>query len=146
MTAVVGASALAQPAADFDFADELRESRRLAAQPLTAGHFSLAWVSDLDGGFFRVESSPSEDFAGAVVYYEGPQRQAYISGLEEGEHYFRIAAKTEKDADWSDWSDSASLTVSHHDLGVAFVFAGIGAVLFGCIVAFVIIAPRKVEA
>lgn len=156
LTAAIGASALTPsataqptpttPSADFEFPADLQDSRRLVAGELGAGHFSLAWESDADDALFIVESSPSEDFAGAVVYFEGPQRQAYISGLEEGEHFFRIAVRNSPEDDWSEWSEPASLTVAHHDLGVAFAFAGVGAVLFLCIVGFVIVAPRRVEA
>jgi hypothetical protein len=156
LTAAIGASApipaaMGQPtpttpSVDFEFPPDRQESRRLVAGELGAGHFSLAWESDADEAIFIVESSPSEDFEGAVVYFEGSQRQAYISGLEEGEHYFRIAAKAAPEDDWGEWSEPASLTVAHHDLGVAFAFAGVGAALFLCIVVFVIVAPKRVEA
>lgn len=151
LTAAIAASTAAQPTpttptVDFIFPPELEESRRLVKGELDAGHFSLAWETDAENAVFIVESSPDEDFDEAVVYFEGHQRRAYISGLEQGEHHFRIAAKAAEEDDWGEWSAPASLTVNHHDLRVAFAFAGLGAVLFLCIVAFVVVAPKRVEA
>ena len=157
LTAAIGASALipsaagqpspaTPPAADFDFSGGDAETRRLVSGELGAGHFSLAWQGDADDAIFIVQRSPDADFESAVVCFEGAQRRAHLSGLEDGEHYFRVAAKASPDAEWAEWSEPATLTVAHHDLGVAFAFASVGAVLFLSIVAFVIVAPRRVEA
>ncbi len=73
-----------------------------------------------------------------IVYYEGPQRRSFISGLENGTHEFVVMARLADTDPWGPESEPIVFTVEHHSLRQTFILLGIGAFLFIAIV-FVVV-------
>ncbi|TVR99091.1 MAG: hypothetical protein EA423_12945 [Phycisphaerales bacterium] len=73
-----------------------------------------------------------------IVYYEGPQRRSFISGLEDGTHEFVVMARLADTDPWGPESEAIVFTVEHHSLRQTFILLGIGAFLFIAIV-FVVV-------
>lgn len=133
-------SALGQPVADFVFPDgALGEDRRVKGPPLREGHTTLEWSADVEGCIFDLESVvASSDFRAGVERYEGPDQVSFISGLETGDHRFRVRARLPDSEEWGPWSEPVIVGVKHQSLTLAWSLFGVGVVLFACIVGFVV--------
>ena len=101
------------------------------------GHLTLRWEADGTPTEYQVEHAATSGFASPEVWYEGPATQTFISGLEEGDHFYRVRARGSESAAWGPWGESVGLTVEHQDMRLAWSLFGVGAVLFGSIVGFV---------
>ena len=92
------------------------------------GHFTLSWgVTEDDGSvhFFVVEQAREADFSDARILYEGDATASSMSGLLDGVYHYRARL-----SDSDIWSDPIAVVVQHHSLTQAFIFLGMGAVVF----------------
>ncbi len=89
----------------------------------TAGYFQLSW-HDQSGASFQLQQSRTGDFRDAVTLYRGPDRATVISGLPNGDYFYRVANAEHE------WSHTLKVTVEHHTLGKALGFFGLGASMF----------------
>lgn len=107
-----------------------------------AGHIKLLWQSELDLGntTFLLQQSEDSAFHISKVLYEGPDLATFVSGLSDGNYYFRIKAITENQQ--SNWSEPMMVRVQHHTLNMAFTLFGIGAVVF-LLTCFVVIKGSR---
>lgn len=99
----------------------------------TAGYATLAWPG-VPGKSFVLE----ENDAGVWrVIYQGPDRATTLSGRPDGRYEFRLKA------DGQFVTTPLSLTIEHHPLSRAWMFFGIGAVMFVLLLAVLIRGSRK---
>jgi hypothetical protein len=96
-----------------------------------AGHVTVSWAAreGADASEFQVQEATSNAFQDARDIYRGQHTASVISGLRNGDFYFRARAKT--GAGWSDWSEPAKFHVEHPSLRIAFGLFGLGALVFG---------------
>lgn len=90
----------------------------------TAGYFQLSWGEKLPQGSI-LQQSLSPDFAGAREWQVAGSESFAMSGLSDGEYFYRLQGATEQG-----WSNTVTVKVQHHSLGKAWLFFGVGAVLF----------------
>jgi hypothetical protein len=102
------------------------------ASPVTAneGHLRLSWkpegeVPDLS---FELERSLNADFREVTPRKVGADRSSYVSGLRQGENYFRVRAVTAA-GDAGPWSEALVVRVDYPSRRQVFVLMAVGAVL-----------------
>ena len=104
------------------------------------GYLRLTWEfqpEDADDYQVEVQQSTNKDFSKKKIIYKGGDRATFVSGLANGEYYFRI--RTYNDAmGYGHWSDPVKLDVQHHSLELAFTLFGIGVVVFLATTALII--------
>lgn len=106
---------------------------RTPKQPVRAGHFLLQWkpvdaVSGADGLHYVVEQALSDRFNEPREIYRGPDRSTFISGLPNGNFFYRV-----KSTD-GNWSEPLEVTVDHYSVTLALCLFAIGLLSFGAIV------------
>lgn len=88
----------------------------------------------------QVATSPA--FSDPSDQYRGPDRATFVSGLAEGEYYFRVRAVAEEGAT-GEWSEPVQVTVQYDSLAQAFLLFGIGAVVSIATVVLVVTGDRR---
>lgn len=89
----------------------------------TSGYYTLSWETPEAG--VELQESGDPGFSDARTLYRGHDSATLISGRQDGDWYYRL-----RPLDQDDWSEPAKVTVSHHGLGQAFGFLGIGLIVF----------------
>jgi hypothetical protein len=109
------------------------------------GHIRLSWkdVKGADEGIFELERASTPVFLDSQPIYEGPDMASFISGIPDGDYYFRVRKKTEDYT--SDWSKTLHLEVKHHNIQKAFVLAGLGAVVVLATVLVIVVGNKEVK-
>ena len=107
-----------------------------------SGSIKLGWHSQVTSGDtaiveFELQRALRSDFSDAKPYYRGPDLATYISGLANGQYYFRIR-EVDGNRALSRWSDPVEVIVEHHSLKLAFTLFFIGAVVFALTVLVVL--------
>lgn len=92
----------------------------------TAGYFQLSW-SNHSHDKMTLQQASSPSFSDAHTLYQGQDQASLISGLGDGDYYYRVGVHT---PDNSEWSNTLHVQVEHHSLSKAFVFFILGAVMF----------------
>ncbi len=88
-----------------------------------SGHVRLVWKSEGDT-LFVLQQAPDSSFLHAKTIYEGPDLASFVSGLRNGNYYFRVRGEDDQ------WSDVVHLHVQHQSLELAFTLFGIGGIVF----------------
>lgn len=94
----------------------------------TAGFFRLSWESADGDPVVELQQADNPAFADASFRYRGPDRASVISGMPDGSWYYRV--RTVADGGTSPWSDAVMVKVAHHPLSRAFLFFGLGVLVF----------------
>ena len=107
-----------------------------------SGSIKLTWHSSgseehATKALFELQRATQADFSDANKYYRGPDRATYISGLADGNYYFRLRDVTKTKA-VSGWSTPVKVVVEHHSLSLAFTLFGIGGFVFALTVLVVL--------
>jgi len=113
----------------------------------SSGSIKLTWHSQAENrdtaiAAFELQRARKADFSDARTYYRGPDLATYISGLANGDYYFRIREVAGAQV-LSDWSSPVKVTVEHHSLNLAFTLFGIGGVVFALTVMVVLRGARR---
>ena len=111
-----------------------------------AGHLTLTWSSAQPKKAYQLEEAPRDDFKDAVVRYEGPHTSSVRSGLRNGVRFYRVRCRVGDDGDsasWSPWSAPVRFEVTHYSRTFALSLCALGAVVFGCTLAFLLGAARR---
>ena len=96
-----------------------------------SGFFKLSWaIENRNDVKFRIVESRDPSFENYKVKYEGPDLATFVSGLSNGEYYYRVRAISRENGQKSGWSKTLSVTVEHHSLKLAFTLMVIGAAVF----------------
>jgi len=104
----------------------------------TAGYFQLSW-QDPASQSFELQKSSDPDFHDAVTLYHGPDKATVISGLPNGNYFYRVRSEDGL------WSKAVEVTVKHHSLGKALGFFGLGAAMFVVMVVLLVKGARRKE-
>lgn len=89
----------------------------------TAGYFRLTWPGA--SGEFELQQAGTDDFQDARLIYQGPDTASVVSGLPDGDYFYRVRQRGE-----TRWSETLHIEVRHHPLNRAFGFFLLGAVMF----------------
>lgn len=99
-----------------------------------SGHIKIIWEDsgvNPDGVDFQLQQSQDPTFATSKTLYQGDDLGTFLSGLPNGEYYFRLRKVDERSAEpLSGWSAPLWLTVEHHPLSLALWLFVLGAVVF----------------
>jgi hypothetical protein len=109
------------------------------------GHTTLSWSPGGAGGLVRdyqLEESQTAEFADARVRYEGPDRASFISGLTEGETWFRVRASN-GEGRFGPWSRPVSVEVRYPERPMVLRRLAVGALLFVATVGAVLLGHRR---
>ncbi|MFN6944663.1 MAG: hypothetical protein ACK4ND_06925 [Cytophagaceae bacterium] len=99
------------------------------------GHIKLQWDAT-DHAIVEVQKSQTPNFSDFSIVYKGIDRASFISGLDNGLHYFRV-----REVD-SGWSPTLTLEVKHQSLKLAFILFSMGALVF-LLTVFVVVKGAK---
>jgi hypothetical protein len=115
------------------------------------GHVQLAWEpapgSDADGvvWHYELQESMVPDFSDDVLLrYAGPQQATFVSGLADGQHYFRLRQRPEgEEQGWSSWSEPLEVVFKTHPMALAWTLFGTGGLLVAAVVVFLVVASAR---
>lgn len=103
------------------------------------GHLKLEWDAP-ENIKVEVQKSETIDFNNPTLIYRGIDRASFISGLENGDHFFRVKEEG------GDWSSTLTIHVQHQSLQLAFILFTLGAVVFILTVFVVVKGSYRVKA
>lgn len=100
---------------------------------VSEGVINLAWEASADGppGVFELQESSAAAFPeeGTRLRYRGPDRGSVVSGMAEGDRYFRVRA-IQADGTAGGWSETVHVKVRYMPRGKVMVLLSLGAVAF----------------
>lgn len=99
------------------------------------GHFTLTWENPEEKEV-TLEVSKNSSFERPRALYQGTGTSFFISGLSDGEYYFRLREISPKNA------EIFILTVAHRSLTLALSLFALGSVVFLAIVAVILRGER----
>lgn len=108
----------------------------------TAGYYQLSWQPGIHGAShknisFELQQATSADFIQAEVLYQGQDLARVISGMPDGDYYYRLRRFQDSTIP-SHWSQPLHIQVKHHSLQKALVFFIAGALVFLITMLFVV--------
>lgn len=92
---------------------------------------------EIDGLRFELEQAREPEFPGAVTRYRGPDQTSVLTGLAEGEYYFRVRLNPE-DGEAGAWSETLAAEVDYFPRWQVFLLVGIGFAVVAATVAAVL--------
>jgi hypothetical protein len=103
----------------------------LSAQPVITssakvsqtGYFQLKWKSEESENFILQQDTTSF-FNTPKTIYSGTDTARTVSGKLNGKYFYRVRIEE------GDWSEPVLVTVEHYKLSTAFLFLGLGAIVF----------------
>lgn len=101
------------------------------------GHVTLVWTPDPEADGYRVTNQSGH------VMYEGRIRQAFLSGMLDGVHEFRVASVNAEGEVIREGPQPVTVTVEHWSLVLTWTLFGVGAVVMLALVAVLVIGARK---
>jgi len=108
-----------------------------------AGYFTLHWkgAESSPEQTFLLQQSTLADFSSAHILYHGSDSSRVISGLGDGQYYYRVRATLADTS--SEWSRPVLVQVKHHSLTEALIFFIAGAIVFVFTLIFLISSSRR---
>lgn len=106
---------------------------------------SWEWPSGHEDGSkheFELQQAQDDQFSTFKTIYQGQDFATFLSGLRNGNYYYRVRVK--EGSDMSDWSKPILVEVKHHSLSLAFALFGLGALVFLLTVGIIVQGNRKV--
>lgn len=97
----------------------------------TEGKVALVWAVDGDSEptRFELQQSDENDFTVLKTRYQGLDRGTYISGLSEGDYFFRVRVLGEE-GEAGAWSETMEVQVRYVSHTLVFWLMSIGALVF----------------
>ena len=102
-----------------------------------AGYFVLSWDQEAPG--YLLQQAPDERFAEYREWEIGPDAAFTVSGLAEGDYYYRIQPLD------GEWSNTVVVNVRHHSLARAWTFFFIGLTLFAILAGVILFSSSSVN-
>ena len=114
-----------------------------------AGYLKLSWeppaaTPDAHALHYEVQRSSNQNFASVKTIYRGPDRATFLSGLRDGNYYYRVRSLQPESGEASDWSEVLVVKVVHHSLSLALWLFAIGALVFLLTVAVIVHGTWKI--
>ena len=100
----------------------------------TAGYATLAW-SSASGKTFELKQKENDQWK---IIYQGQDRATTLSGLADGTYHYALMTDGQSKAD-----DEVNITIKHHSLTRAWIFFGVGAVMFLILITILTIGGRN---
>ena len=120
-------------------------SRQLASDE---GKATLRWDANRDNAdgevLFELIYSRSPDFQNSRVHYRGPDRSTTITGLTEGEHFYRIRVVS-PGASASEWSGPFTVKVQYPSKTAVGILMALGLMAFIATVTAVLVGHRTTQ-
>ena len=115
----------------------------------TAGYYQLSWQPGVQGAShknisFELQQATSADFIQAEVIYRGQDMARVVSGMPDGDYYYRLRSILDSDAA-EYWSPILHIQVSHHSLHKALGFFIAGALVFLLTMFFIVERSRTLN-
>lgn len=95
------------------------------------------FVEEREGPEFELEQARDPDFSGAVTRYRGPDQTSVLTGLAEGEYFFRVRLNP-GDGEPGAWSETLAAEVDYFPRWQVFLLVGIGFAVVAATVAAVL--------
>jgi len=110
-----------------------------------SGSISLKWKVPalLPSDHFELQQAIQEDFSSPEAVYSGPDRGTYLSGLPDGDYFYRVRVVNTQDKETSQWSTSVHRSVQHPSLEFAFSMLTVGATVFLSTIGVIVQGARK---
>jgi hypothetical protein len=109
----------------------------------TDGYFVLSWDYSVPldkSAVFQLKESVTDDFAAAKTIYRGPDKARVMSGKANGIYHYRLWLAG---APQVMGSDVVVVEVRHHSMIRALFFFTLGLIVFGSILATVLLGVRR---
>ena len=110
-----------------------------------AGYVQLRWNPPADAPdrdsvdwVYQLQEGRRAEFSDGDRHYEGHHTSSFVSGLENGDFYFRVRARRPDEDLWSAWSQTLHVEVTHHSHVLALSLMGLGAAVFIATAAFLL--------
>jgi hypothetical protein len=97
------------------------------SETATAGFFHLRWHAENYTGNWQLQEAKDADLQPFEVLYSGPDTARVISGKPDGIYYYRVVTEA---TTAPRISNTIKVIVAHHPLSNAFIFFGVGALIF----------------
>lgn len=78
---------------------------------------------------FQLQTSRAADFAEGTMLYEGPDRGTVVTGLPEGDYFYRVREMSASGVA-SEWSSPLTVRVDYPGRGGVTLLMGLGLVVF----------------
>jgi len=124
----LAAAVAAQPSARFETEDDPNNPE---------GHIIIKWTAGDDATSHQLQYDTSGDFSDPLVWHEGADNESFISGLENGAHYFRVRSRAGAEGGWGQWSRTLTVEVERQSSQLAWSLFGVGAAMFLCVAGFI---------
>ena len=125
------------------FGEQLYERAVRRARDLGARTIETCVLSSNEDGLrFALEQAPTERFARAEERYRGPDRGSFVSGLPEGDTWFRVRAIDEEGRAGA-WSAPMRIEVAYPSPTLVARLFALGAAVLGCTVLAVALGHRR---
>ena len=112
----------------------------------TAGYYRLSWKGEGEENEatsdFILEEASNPAFSQAITLYSGPDTATLISGRSNGIYYYRIRSNQAPET-LDQWSNVVKVEVAHHSLFRAFMFFGLGSIVFATTLVMVIVGNKS---
>lgn len=100
-----------------------------------SGYFKLSWripqaSFDTERIIFELQKSMDADFQEVSSIYRGPDYATFLSGIPNGNYYYRIRSTSADGTESSKWSPVVLVEVKHQSLRLALWLFGMGAIIF----------------
>ena len=117
----------------------MAEKRRLEehVEPIRAGHAALAWEAYPGAAAYRVVD------ASDMVFYEGRMSEAFISGLPDGDHVFRLQALNAAGDVIAEGPQRTVLVVEHWPMWMSISLLSVGAVVVLAMIGVLLTGMRR---
>lgn len=125
------------------------EFRNPPEGPVSAGYLTLEWslpgerTSLPEGMKFVLEEDTRREFSAPHQRFQGRDLASFVSGLPNGEYWFRVRVVEEGGGRAGAWSEPVKVVVEHHSLNKALIIMGIGAVVFLATVILILVGNAK---
>ena len=106
----------------------------------TAGYFRLNWSADPQPSGYLLQQAKNADFSDARTLFTGKDTARVLSGLPDGDYFYRVRSlDTNDDA----WSNPIQVSVRHHPFSRAAGFFIAGLVAFIALIAVLFHGSRQ---
>jgi hypothetical protein len=112
-----------------------------------SGSFAIRWSSGQLAAFdqFELQQGRNRDFSEARLIYSGPDRASYLSGLPNGDFYYRVRGVDTRLNRKSRWASPIHRIVRHPSLEFAVSMLSVGGLVFLSTIGIVVSGARKPE-
>ncbi len=114
-------------------------------QTTTTGYHLVKWQlgesPETGNAVFVLQQSGDPTFKNHKSLYEGPDLASFVSGLPDGNYFYRVGVK--QDERVTSWSENLHLEVKHHSRNLAMLLFFLGTIIFLSTVAVIVVGNRK---